>query len=645
MKKTLALAALSALVFLPLPALADEAKNLQDFEASLLESKLSDAASAYGRIFDARLPKDGKPVADPTLDALAGRLALATGNVFDAQALLQKSSAGDASNVSARMLATAEAQLLSGNYEAAISASRSAVQSLTGDARTRASIGLVQALIMTGSSEVAALIKTMAGSNPALAWRISFLEAQQALIAKDYPAAQRAGDRAMLQANNAPLRDYAPLQTLQLQAAIAAAQGLRDRTVALLAAVPSSNDISAGISSNIANRLPSCGVDGVGEDDYVTIGMFTQSTSLVAVPSPLAASRPEIVEPFMRSIAGLWRINAGVRIAAYPLMTLRCSATDTTYFQNDSFSFANSSFLAGNNLRPRFLWAEHQFSDDPLTDAAKAFDQIEQRVGADSPILIIPLIELAAVTASQISEDNTLAAERFAQLYRRSSQAYKKIGGSDFGSELDGFQSDPSQYFMRLRSFLETMPIARTYSVALKIIDSEKVPESEKLAIVEITLKQLGGDRRDRRVQTMVSRKATLLRLVGRGAEVESFARATKVDPSLCSAKTVLPVVTDGGITPKDYPSDAIAAEILGRTVVEIDIDSLGKVTRLRKLVEAPALVFASALDSASHAIKFDASRDSKGRATQCKAFRTRIRWEIPEFGITQPEVLQGAGV
>ena len=630
MKKTFVYLALIATTLLSSSALANETQNLQDFETALAASKYSEAAIAYGRIFDARLPKDGKPKADPTLDALVGRFALAVGNVTEAQAFLQNPSAGDMSSAPARMLATAQALLLSGNYEAALAASVRAAQALTGEARTQALIGQAQATIMTRPGEVAAIVKTLSSSNPALAWRISFLEAQAALIAKDYPAAQKAADRTMVQANAAPLSDYAPMQTVQLQAAVAAAQGLRDRTVALLAAVPSGSVSATQTAGYIANRLPACGVDDVREDDYVIIGMLTQSASIVAIPSPLAASRPEIVAPFMRSIAGFWRSKAGVQIAAYPLMTVRCSGSDTSSFENDGSSFGNARFLAANHLRPRFFEYENPFSDDPVTDAAKAFDRIEQSVGADSPILIYPLTELGAVIANQTSENSNSFAPRLLQIYRRAGEAYKKIGGSAIGFELEELASNQPAYYKRLKSIIGTDSIEHIYSISLQALDSDKVPTIEKLAIAEIMLKRLGADRSDRRVLTMTARKAMLLRLVGRRAEVESFARAAKLDPALCPAKAILPVVTDGGITEKDYPSDAVLAEISGGTVIEIDVDALGKVARVRKLVEAPALVFARALDGASQAIKLDASKDSKRRAVSCKAFRTRIRWDLP---------------
>lgn len=631
MKKTFAYLALITSTLLSSSAVANEAQNLQDFERALAIGKYSEAAAAYGRIFEARLPKDGKPKADPTLDALAGRFSLAIADAIYAQAVLQNPSAGDVSSGSARMLDTAQALLLSGNYEAAVAASVRAAQALTGDARTQALIGQAQATIMTRPGEAAAIVKTLSSSNPALAWRISFLEAQSALIAKDYPAAQKAADRAMLQANAAPLRNYAPMQTVQLQAAIAAEQGLLDRTVALLATVPSESVSAMQTANDIAYRLPACGVDGVREDDYVIIGILPQSASMVAIPSPVAASRPEIVAPFMRSIAGFWRSKSGVQIAAYPLMTVRCSGSDTILFEDDSSRFGHSKFLATNHLWPRFFEYETRFSDDPATDAAKAFDRIEQSVGADSPILIYPLAELAGVIGSQFSQNNNNeVSPRSAQLYRRAGEAYKKLGGNSIEFDLGDLTPNQPEFYSRLKSFLETDSIDYTYSFALKGLISDKVPNSEKLAIAEIMIKRLGTDRRDRRVLTMTARKAMLLRLVGRSAEVESFARAIKLDPALCHAKATLPVVTDGGITTKDYPNDAVDAEISGGTVIEIDVDALGKVARVRKLVEAPALVFAGAIDRASQAITLNASQDSKGRAVPCKSFVTRIRWNLP---------------
>jgi hypothetical protein len=630
MKKIFAFAAFCSSVIVSTSALADDAKNLQDFEKALVTYNLADAAAAYGRIFDTRLPKDGKPKADATLDALVGRFALAVGDVFEAQAFLQSPSVGDISNAPARMLATAEVELLLGNYEVALAASQRAVQGLTDDAKTQALIGQAQALIMIRPGEVATLVKSITTKNPALAWRISFLEAQSALIAKDYPAAQKAADRATLQANVAPLRDYAPLQTLQLQAAVATAQGLKERAAALLAAVPSSSGTAMQVVNDVVNRLPACGVDGIREDDYVIIGMFTQSAPMVAIPLPLAASRLEIVAPFMRSIAGFRRIKSGTKIAAYPLMTVRCSVSDTDNFRDDKSIFINTAFIAVNHLRPRFFEYEFNYLDDPVTEATKVFDRIEESVGVDSSILMYPLTELAEIVADESSDVKNNTNTRYFQFYRRAYEIVNKIGNNQLLWEFGNLSSDISKNYDKLNSMLETLPIEFTYSYALNFLELDQVPPVRKLAVVEIMLKRLGTDRRDRRVLTMVSRKASLLRRVGRSAEVEAFARVAKIDPALCPAKATLPIVTDGGVTTKDYPRDAIAAEISGGTVVEVDVDAGGKVARLRQLVEAPALIFADAVDKASQTMKLDASRDSKGRLTPCRAFRARIRWELP---------------
>ncbi|MEK6636982.1 MAG: hypothetical protein AABY88_02750 [Pseudomonadota bacterium] len=649
MKKTSACLALCAAILFISPASADETQDLKDFETALAGDNHTAAAAAYGRIFEARLPKDGKPKVDATLDALAGRLALLTGDVIYAQAFLQQPAGGDISDAPARALATAEALLISGNYDAARAASARAVQSLTGDARVQAMIGQAQAMIMTRPSDAAALIKTISSSNPALAWRISFLEAQSALLAKDYLNAQKAADRAMLQANAAPLRDYAPLQTLQLQAGVAAAQGLRDRMVALLAGVPSSSGTSIKISNEIANRLPACGTEGIRDDDYVIIGMVTQSTPAVAIPSPLAASRPEIVAPFMRSIAGYWRNGGGIQIATFPIMTVRCSGSDAQSFYNDGASFADAAFVATNHIRPRFLNYQYYNSDDLLADATKAFERIEKNVGAQSPVLITPLSELSSIenyNSSKNSDNKNINNSNSEQLYQRSNEIYKSIGGITIFYELSKEKSDYSKYYLKLRSILNNLAIEYAYQNALRALDSDSTVPIEKLLIAEIMLKRLGSDRRDRRVATMISRKAILLRAVDRGGEVETFAGAIKLDPSLCPAKAILPVVRDGGVTNNDYPSDAIRGEISGGTVIEVDIDALGKIVRQRRLVEAPALVFVPALDSTMRAMAFDPARDGQGRATACRAFKSRIRWQLPaaedgpsSIGNTQPEL------
>ena len=56
------------------PVLANEVQDLKIFDVALDEGKFEKAAEIYGRLFEARLPKDGKPKPDATLDALAGRL-------------------------------------------------------------------------------------------------------------------------------------------------------------------------------------------------------------------------------------------------------------------------------------------------------------------------------------------------------------------------------------------------------------------------------------------------------------------------------------------------------------------------------------------------------------------------------------------
>ena len=630
--KMLILAILCAGADSTTPVLANEVQDLKIFDVALAEGKLDKAAEIYGRLFEARLPKDGKPKPDATLDAFAGRLFFAEGNPIEAIAFLKMDATGDTGDAAARQFALAGAMFVVGEYADAAKRYANLAESLGGDQQTRALIGQAQATIMTDPSAAAPLIAKLASTNPSLVWRISFVEAQQALLRKDYAAAQKAADRAMIAANVAPVRDYAPLQTLQLQAAVAAAQGRREQVAALLGAVPSNSNLSMKTASTIANRLPRCGDAGITEDDYVIIGLFTpQNPSIkLAAPMPLAASRPEIVAAFMRYIAGYWKADSTVSLVAYPLMKIRCTYANEDYFENDGSRFANAAFAAAQHIRPRFFETEYWKADDVLTEAAKAFDRIEQVVGPDSPILIAPLAEIADLTAAQVEEKNDIPAGQIEALVSRGKALTKKLGAKPYEEILSEIPTTVLQWTGNMKAYVKIAPLEYAYTSVLEALNIQGLPAADKLSAIEIVAMRIGPDQSDRRVRTLLRKRFSLLRQLDQNKIIEMLARTAKLDPMLCSVKAALPVMTDSGITTQDYPIDAVFSELSGGTVIDIDIGTNQKVTRLRQIVEAPPLVFSDALAKAIAAMKVAPAKNAAGREGDCKAFRTQVRWELP---------------
>lgn len=614
------------------PAHANEAADLTAFDSAVAIGDRSGAARAYGRLYMARLPKDGKPFADATLDALAGRIHLLVGEPDYARAWLRKPDAGDRSNRTERLIAAAEAELLTGHYAEAAAVAARAVTLLTGDGQTRALILQAHALVMTDPAAARALIAGRSSPSPSLGWRLAFLDAITAQLTGDAAAARAAADRAQLLANGAPTRDYAPRQTLKLHAGLAAAQGQRERTMVTLGALNQSADAPTQYVHDIVNWLPLCGFEGLRADDELIVSLTTLSVPTFAMAVPVAASRPDIVAPFMRALAG-YQVTSQAVPAFGPesLLTLRCAAADQSRAAGPFNEAAFADTFASANIRPRFLGWERFEEADPLKAVSRGVDEIQAIVGQNSPLLILPLYEQLNFTMEVFGRDQSAAVfERALAIAKRKDALQAPYGLAERTLPLFKPGLTYNQRLQALRTLVETKHVDIGYMIGTAFLFDGNRDARDRLAIAELMLTRMASIPRDGRYQTLLLLKLALLREVAGGAEVERFARTAALDPALCPVQAVTPRVFENGVSANDFPVDAITAQIGGLSILAIDVDAAGKVTRARPLVESPALAFRPTNEAAITRMKFAPARSAAGKAVACTGLRQPIRWALP---------------
>lgn len=579
-------------------AKADVNADLAMFDKAIAVREFDVAAAAYGRLFEARLPKDGRPVADATLDALAGRLFLAAGMVVEAHAFLALDATGDTSNAGERRLSHALATLLAGDLDAAARLFGAAeTQAKTPTEKARAILGEAQAALLIRPADVASLLVRIPETrDPSIAWRSAFLSAQAALVARDLPLAKTSADRATLLANDVPVQEFALLQTTQLQAAVAAAEGDVKRVAARLAAVPSSDELAATVAGAVADRVPACGVGGVTPDDFVTIGFFTQGEAFAAMPAPIGASRAAIVPAFMRSLAGYWKSDRSVSLAIGPIMTVRCRKTAPARFDDDAAQRRLSEVMAANHLRPRMMAVEFYREDDALTQSARTYDRIEAVVGKDSPMTAPLLMELAELTDERSAEVGDVPQRRAIDYGERALELVAKLEGLSGvfpPKEMrESLRGNPSL----LASWIGTLPPDVAYALFVKWNVPDGVPASFKLQLADAIAGKWVADT-SRTAESLTTQRLFLMRATGNGKGAEALARARKRDPGICGNRALIPALTESGIKDRDYPRDAVIAEIAGMTIAEFDINRAGKISAYREVVAAPPMIFAKALN------------------------------------------------
>lgn len=623
------------------PVRADQAPDLAAFDRALAKGDIDQAAAIYGKFFEARLPTDGQPRADALLDNLVGRLSLAQGDPVTAQAfLLQPDTGGDAEKAT-RQLALAHAELTSGAIDDARRTFEMPLQSGTSDQHVQAILGQAQVALLVEPEKVPTLLMPLPASLlPSGAWRVAFIGAQAALALGDMGSAQTLADRASLLAPSVPVREFAVMQTLQLQAALAVAKGDTARTDALLSTIPSSDEASSMLANAMADRGPFCGQNGVNEQDFVTVGLITQSDAPIVIPSPVGASRPSIVSVFMRSIAGYWRSGRGVSLVTGPLLKIRCRRNAPVRFTDDAARKSMIGWAASRHLRPRSLWQEFMLSDTQLADVGRSIDRVEEVVGKDSPILAPLLQELAFVTAMRLAQYGDVSQARPFDLAKRATILAQRAGGIPFAVPADEMGYVDKADIATVKARIIKAPADFAYAIGASVLNNGAIPDGERLDVATLVAQKFEGSNSGRTAQAILTQRIGLLRSNGKGEEALNLAKSVKRDITLCQNKAEVPNLVDSGITDNDYTRDAIFGEISGATVVELDIDANGNVKSYREIVEAPPLSFSAALKEKVYAIKFRPDQARHHGPLMCKAYRQNIRWRLPTSEDFTPQPL-----
>ncbi|HEX4739422.1 MAG TPA: energy transducer TonB [Allosphingosinicella sp.] len=573
--------------------------------------------------------------ADPLLNGLLGRLALAEGEAPSALGYLEHA---DGSGVPERQRTASRLALAAAREQVGdVSGAMAALDSLRGETlaaseEETATIERARLLLASDPSAAIRIAQPLAERG----WEAETIIAQAQSLLGNAAAARDAAERAWTAAARALPQDYAPLRVALVRAVLAAAAGDRAAEAAMLNA-----GVVAGsrVEGALVDFLPVCGERGVTPADSATFVLFEGSNGADEI-RPVAATRPAVVAAFLDALAGRNLLEHDGDGPGGTLITVRCRP-----------------FVDGNyDIPPRVpdpwsAWtAEHGLYEEPasagslddINALSAELDATLRSVGDDDPRLIPLRTQLARWLAARAGQEGDVEEWQVTELQRKAGAAIARLGGDGlYASDQDRATakaietaSTPEEgahlYRAAMLARTATLPLDQAYTEARVWLANDKdLPDEMKRQVVEALLKRFDPKSPDLR------RRALLVRLgrIQKDGDIKA-ARASwsaaGVAGNICFALDDGPRVQDHSITDQDYPGDALEFAIEGKTVLDLTIGPDGRIEATRLLLSTPAPIFDAAIAAKLPGFKISPPV-SGGKPRACRGFIQTIQWKMPD--------------
>ncbi|MES2453434.1 MAG: hypothetical protein V4610_22980 [Pseudomonadota bacterium] len=632
------------------PVFAQTAADRSAFEKLLRERHLNEASAALDSIIDAHLPSDGTPRANPDLNGLVGQIMLMSGKAEAALAFLQAShrpgaTADDEAQI---LLREGQAYLIGGDLTAAIAAlDRGRALSTTPAVRASLARARIEALLATDPVKAIEALGQAVQDRAADSeheWEWSLFDAQAQMLTGKPAAARNAADRAWVAASRAPLAAAAPARAGALLGVILGQGGNRDNAISLIASAAHDVANDGDIVNKIVDFLPVCGTD-VTPVDAAIVALFRDDDANTTRVTPLWATRPQVVRAFLSGLDGRHIVENDHLGNAAVVVTLRCRTAPSSLAAVRPMAVdPGSAWAARRGLLPRF-----GAMGDPgqqLTDASTSVDRITERYGAESTLLIGPLLHLADLTMARLTHQGDVATGRVTDLNNRILALLRKAGGAE------GFipsESNPlamfgkvaaatSQQQMRaivlqgFRNYLDAVDFDIAFATYKNTTYAANMsPEDRKALLESLAGRALAaGGRSDPRLLPLRLDQIANSRAREDWSAMGVLVRQTGLPADLCNLRQTTPMVTGNAITTDDFPADGITAELAGRSALEFDLDATGKPTNMRVLATMPSFLFDATIAAKGSTITFNPAA-MNDKPTACRGRIQMIRWQLPD--------------
>lgn len=614
------------------------------FEAALTARHLIAAADSLDGMITARLPASGKPTPDPYLNHRVGRFLLAAGRSRAALPWLEAATdATTAIRTHSVTLDYARALILVGEAKTALPLIDTALRDISDPVARSLALRLrIDALLATDPAAAVpalAAAETARASDPGNEWDWALLDARAALLTGAPSAASKAR-HAWTSATAAPIAASAPARAAAMLAMVEEQAGNRAGALAMMAAASRTEPDISAISKGLSAILPFCGTVTVA--DHVTVALHRDSVSGATRLSAIAASRPEVVARFLAGVDASEIMSAGALNTAATVARLRCRVSPTPDFiARTSDRDPAGVFMARHGLFPRFGYSGD--SEARLNAASREVDALTTRYGADSALLLGPLIRLIAKTHVRLTQSGDIPPTRLIDLSDRLRRVARAAGDTTaflpvdsnfyaaFALALEAPTREASGKVIAdsFRAFLASVDLSIAFANvtgSTEGIDPALV-DSARALLIERAARTLPSG--DPRLAALRFARVTAARIADDGT-LAARIRETGLPGDLCALQLVAPRLRSTTMSDDDYPADALTGELTGRTTLEFDLDASGRPRAPRAIVAMPPILFDEVIARQTGGIVYHPA-EANGRPLACRAMSMAIRWKLPE--------------
>jgi hypothetical protein len=654
--KSLLWPALAASIATTAATAADPEASVAAFEAAMrdldsrLASRTADALASRYRLDH----KDAAP--DPLLSGMSGRLFLERGQPATALPYLRHADAPDlpAPLRIAAGFARAEAEEAVGEWPAAAATfERLLALPLDPGQQLAARLGLGRVRLADDPSGALTAAEALAPAAPAgRRWEVELLAAQALSLLGRGAEADAAARRAWVDAAEAGMEAAAPMRVALVRAGLAAAAGRREPLIAMLSTANASVN---GIDTDLVEATPVCGTEGLVPADFAILGAYTRLNTTQWL-IPIAASRPAAAAAFRKALSGRRLLDTTGTPPGGVVFTIRCRTTPSSDYVPAFAADPLTQWFADRGLYFP-LAAEPELED--INRLSNEIAELTAKYG-EGHLAVLPLqVSLLMMLEQRASSETDVAEWQVVELRRKIAEALARAGGAD------GFAPDAQAEAERARlekagSFDQAMAIYRgsmerligtvppdyAYSGLRLWLDGDHdLPEATRRRVIETLLKRIGGGPDDPVRRALQRRLGAVARKSGDIAAARAAFAAAGLPRDSCAVAETPPAMKEHGIVDDDYPPDAIAPNIAGATVLELDLGADGRVVGSRSILATPSLVFDPLIGTKVPGFSLTPASEG-GRPRACRGLLQTIRWRMPEdkpagpprFAPTAPE-------
>lgn len=635
------------------PAAAGAAWSFDDaaFRQALAAADYRTAAAITDKLIEERTPSDGQPRQDPLLNAIIGRLLLATQQEPSAFSYLNKVDVRSLPPPMRGETLLSRGKVLEtlGQRNDAMTAYRAAANADHSSAalRREAQFGAARQLLVTDPLAARQQLLPLATApNPADLWQAQHLLAIAASLTGDPTAAARLAERAWVDAARAPPSELAPIKVAVLQAGLAALANDRQRQLAMLA---SANAMGVTRTAELTAQLPVCGRDGVRKGDFVVFGMVVgpyNTNSLI----PLGASRTEVVRTFYDRMMGRSLINRSSESSANgTVVTLSCrSALSPDYISNVPRTDPLIDWFVDRGLYPASV--KFEATDEAINRMSIRVDALTARFGRDSPLLLAPKWQVLTALESRAAMGDAITPGRIIDLRKELSAGLRRAGAPEWlaqtlelRNELQAMVRSATAPEAAVGEYLGKQLLVAPFALARSsiremLINSTGEMPAPLARIVTQLAEQAPASMPPQEKQAWLLTVAKAQKALGHVEEARQTIRNGSLPSDLCAAADEGPKLLEQPFTHEDYPTQLIPADLTGYALVEVEVTNSGRVSGPRMVASMPSGLFDAATMKGLAGFRYQAATRNGNNVT-CTGELQGVTWRLkaPEEFVVPP--------